>query len=161
LLQVIDLDSETVSGTGNRPAVRRLYAVSRAVVVVVDLRGIEMDRAVHGGADLTGGMPAMTDAVEALRNGEPIVLTPKVFDLLALLVQGRGRILKKEELMSTLWPKSFVEEGNLSQSIFLLKRRRPCRFRGLPHTGRCLAKRGCVPVKKYWSPGLEVALLFG
>src|SRR6266853_1061191 len=47
LLQVIDLDSETVSGTGNRPAVRRLYAVSRAVVVVVDLRGIVAERRIR------------------------------------------------------------------------------------------------------------------
>ncbi len=57
-----------------------------------------------------------------VRNGEPIVLTPKVFDLLALLVQGNGRILKKEELMSALWPESFVEEGNLTQNIFVLRK---------------------------------------
>jgi DNA-binding winged helix-turn-helix (wHTH) protein len=57
-----------------------------------------------------------------VRNGQPVPLTPKVFDTLALLVQNSGRILKKEELMTTLWPESFVEEGNLTQNIFILRK---------------------------------------
>ena len=53
-----------------------------------------------------------------LRRGqEPIPLTPKTFDMLALLVMSRGRMLTKEELMRMLWPDSFVEESNLTQQI--------------------------------------------
>src|SRR5258708_5778245 len=57
-----------------------------------------------------------------LNNGEPVALTPKGFDTLLLLVQSGGRILDKDELMKTLWPGSFVEEGNLSQNIFILRK---------------------------------------
>ncbi len=57
-----------------------------------------------------------------LRNEEPVTLTPKVFDTLLLLVQNNGRVLEKDEMMKTLWPESFVEEGNLSQNIFVLRK---------------------------------------
>src|SRR5258708_21252042 len=57
-----------------------------------------------------------------VRNGEQIALTPKGFDTLLLLVQNRGRVLTKEELMNTLWPESYVEDANLSQNIFVLRK---------------------------------------
>src|SRR5947209_10403017 len=56
------------------------------------------------------------------RNGEPLTMTPKAYDLLLFLVQNRGRVLEKDELMKALWPESFVEENNLSQNIFVLRR---------------------------------------
>ncbi len=56
------------------------------------------------------------------RNGELVALAPKVLDTLVLLVQHRGRIVEKEELVQALWPNSIVEEGNLSQNIFLLRK---------------------------------------
>jgi DNA-binding winged helix-turn-helix (wHTH) protein len=57
-----------------------------------------------------------------LRHGEALPLAPKPFDTLLLLVENRGRVLEKDELMKNLWPESFVEEGNLSQNIFVLRR---------------------------------------
>ena len=45
-----------------------------------------------------------------LRDGIPQPMTPKAFDLLALLVRHRARVLSKDELLSTLWPETFVEE---------------------------------------------------
>ena len=57
-----------------------------------------------------------------LRDGIPQPMTPKAFDLLALLVRHRARVLSKEELLSTLWPETFVEEANLSQQIFVIRR---------------------------------------
>lgn len=57
-----------------------------------------------------------------LRNGEPLALAHKVFETLVLLVQNPGRVLKKKELIQALWPQSFVEEGNLSQNIFVLRK---------------------------------------
>jgi DNA-binding winged helix-turn-helix (wHTH) protein/Tol biopolymer transport system component len=56
------------------------------------------------------------------RNNEPVVLTPKAFDTLVLLVRNSGHLLEKDELIRTLWPDSFVEEGNLSNNIFVLRK---------------------------------------
>ena len=52
----------------------------------------------------------------------PIQLTPKAFDVLLVLVQNGMRLTSKEELMTKVWPDSFVEEANLNQMIFLLRR---------------------------------------
>jgi Tol biopolymer transport system component/DNA-binding winged helix-turn-helix (wHTH) protein len=57
-----------------------------------------------------------------LRGSEEIDLRPKAFDLLVLLVAHRDRALGKDELMALLWPDTAVEEGNLAQCVFLLRR---------------------------------------
>ena len=57
-----------------------------------------------------------------LREGGPQYLSPKAFDVLLLLVERREHVLSKDELLSTLWPDTFVEEANLSQQIFVLRR---------------------------------------
>lgn len=51
------------------------------------------------------------------RDGKNVPLTPKAFETLLLLVENSGRVLEKEQLMQTLWPDTFVEEGNLSDNI--------------------------------------------
>src|SRR5262245_59826340 len=57
-----------------------------------------------------------------LRGDEVIVLPPKVFDTLWMLVKGEGRVVSKSELMEAIWANAFVEEGNLSQNIYTLRR---------------------------------------
>jgi DNA-binding winged helix-turn-helix (wHTH) protein/TolB-like protein len=57
-----------------------------------------------------------------LRRGEPIPLTPKAFETLLVLIQNNGQPVPKDDLMRTLWPDSFVEEGNLTQNIFVLRK---------------------------------------
>jgi len=57
-----------------------------------------------------------------MRGNEIVVLTPKAFDTLVLLVRNSGHLLEKDELLRVLWPDSFVEEGNLSNNIFLLRK---------------------------------------
>jgi Tol biopolymer transport system component/DNA-binding winged helix-turn-helix (wHTH) protein len=57
-----------------------------------------------------------------LRDGAPQALTPKAFDLLALLMEHRERVVSKDELLKTLWPDAFIEESNLAQHVFLLRR---------------------------------------
>jgi DNA-binding winged helix-turn-helix (wHTH) protein len=57
-----------------------------------------------------------------LRNGEPISLTPKAFDTLLALIERHDRVVDKAELMKLVWPDSFVEEANLSQTIFVLRK---------------------------------------
>jgi Tol biopolymer transport system component/DNA-binding winged helix-turn-helix (wHTH) protein len=57
-----------------------------------------------------------------LRGNEIVVLTPKAFDTLLLLVRNSGHLLEKDELITMLWPDSSVEEGSLSNNIFLLRK---------------------------------------
>ena len=57
-----------------------------------------------------------------LREGEPVPLTRKVFETLLLLVQNGGKVLEKDEMMKILWPDTIVEEANLSQNIFTLRK---------------------------------------
>ena len=57
-----------------------------------------------------------------LRRGQRVALKPKVFDTLLALVQNPDRLLSKKELIGLVWPDSFVEEGNLSQNIYTLRR---------------------------------------
>jgi Tol biopolymer transport system component/DNA-binding winged helix-turn-helix (wHTH) protein len=64
------------------------------------------------------------DASERLlsRGGVTVPLTPKAIDLLFALVEQPGRLLDKETLLSTVWPDTFVEENNLADNIFKLRR---------------------------------------
>jgi len=57
-----------------------------------------------------------------LSGSEPVALTPKAIETLLVLVENRDRVVSKDELMRVLWPDSFVEESNLSQNIFLLRK---------------------------------------
>ena len=57
-----------------------------------------------------------------LCNGGAVALSPKDMDLLLVLVESRGRLLQKDELMKHLWPESFVEEANLSHHVFRLRK---------------------------------------
>ena len=56
------------------------------------------------------------------RAGRGVPLTPKAFETLLVLLRGGGRRLTKDEIISEVWPDTFVEEGNLAQNIFLLRR---------------------------------------
>jgi Tol biopolymer transport system component/DNA-binding winged helix-turn-helix (wHTH) protein len=68
--------------------------------------------------------PFRLDSGERLltRDGNPVPLAPKVIDTLVVLVERAGRLLTKEELLAAIWPDSFVDESNLSQNIFRLRR---------------------------------------
>lgn len=57
-----------------------------------------------------------------LRGGEPVPLSPKLFDTLLALVRNSGHIVEKEDLIRQVWPDTFVEENNLSQYISTLRR---------------------------------------
>jgi len=57
-----------------------------------------------------------------LREEKPVPITPKVFDLLLVLVKHQGRLLEKDELMRAVWPDAVVEEANLSANISILRK---------------------------------------
>ena len=54
--------------------------------------------------------------------GSTVSLTPKAFDVLLFLAQNPNRLVTKEELLQAVWGDTFVEEGNLTQYIWQLRR---------------------------------------
>jgi serine/threonine-protein kinase len=55
-------------------------------------------------------------------DGEPVSLTPKIFDTLLYLVKHAGKIVDKDELMREIWTDTIVEENNLNKNISVLRR---------------------------------------
>lgn len=87
-----------------------------------------------------------------LRDAEVVPLTPKVFEILLMLVQNSGHVTSKDDLMKRVWPDTFVEEGNLTQNISLLRK-----ALGEGHNGHqyieTIARRGyrfIAPVSEAW-----------
>lgn len=56
------------------------------------------------------------------RDGETIPLTAKAMEMLVVLVDHQGEIVTKQHLMASIWPDSFVEEANLPQHVFHLRK---------------------------------------
>jgi Tol biopolymer transport system component/DNA-binding winged helix-turn-helix (wHTH) protein len=93
------------------------------------------------------------DNLMLYRSGIEVSLPPKVVKTLAVLVEGRGEIVSKDELMEKVWEDAVVEESNLSQYLYLLRktvgnkpdgnnyietlRRRGYRFNGEIRETRC------------------------
>jgi DNA-binding winged helix-turn-helix (wHTH) protein len=67
-----------------------------------------------------------------LRNGQPVALLPRTFEVLTCLVENPGRVVEKEEILKAVWHRAFVEENNLTQHISLLRK-------ALADRGRCIA----------------------
>lgn len=57
-----------------------------------------------------------------LPGGEAVLLTQKAFEVLLLLVENSGKLVSKDDLMARVWPDSFVEEANLTQTISVLRK---------------------------------------
>jgi Tol biopolymer transport system component/DNA-binding winged helix-turn-helix (wHTH) protein len=56
------------------------------------------------------------------RGGEPVVLTGKCLETLVALIRHRGQVVSKDELLAALWPDTAVEEANLTQNVFTLRK---------------------------------------
>lgn len=57
-----------------------------------------------------------------MREGKPIALTPKAFETLVVLIERRGQLVEKGELMAILWPETAVEEANLTNNVWTLRK---------------------------------------
>jgi DNA-binding winged helix-turn-helix (wHTH) protein/TolB-like protein/Tfp pilus assembly protein PilF len=57
-----------------------------------------------------------------LRDGRQVRLSGKAFDILLLLLEERGRLVEKDELMQRVWPNTVVEENNLTVNISALRK---------------------------------------
>jgi DNA-binding winged helix-turn-helix (wHTH) protein len=62
-----------------------------------------------------------TRASELRRDDESVALTPRVFDLLVLLVQNPGRLIPKRELLDKIWGATNVAEGSVTRAITRLR----------------------------------------
>jgi DNA-binding winged helix-turn-helix (wHTH) protein/TolB-like protein/Flp pilus assembly protein TadD len=68
--------------------------------------------------------PFQIDCLERrlLRDGTPVPVTAKAFDTLLFLVSRGDHLVEKSEIMEAIWPDSFVEEGNLSVTVHMLRK---------------------------------------
>jgi len=57
-----------------------------------------------------------------LRSGKPVPINPKTFSVLAALVRRSGNLVTKQELFSEVWPDAIVEDSNLSQKVYQLRK---------------------------------------
>ncbi len=57
-----------------------------------------------------------------LYNGQPVALKPKILDLLRYLIQSRGQLIGKDDLMREVWPDTIVEENNITVSMSILRK---------------------------------------
>src|SRR4051812_36672544 len=55
------------------------------------------------------------------RSDKLIPLTPKAFEVLVCLIERQGHLVRKDELMQEVWGGSFVEEGNVSRTVWMLR----------------------------------------
>src|ERR1700741_4171251 len=93
------------------------------------------------------------------RDQEIVSLTPKVFDMLLTLVESSGEVVSKDSLMKKVWPDSFVEEGNLTQNISLLRKALGEGRNGNQYI-ETVARRGyrfVAPVSESWDQGIDLA----
>jgi len=56
------------------------------------------------------------------RDGLPVPLTPKVFDILVLLLRHRGKVVEKDDLVREIWRGTVVEENNIARHISTLRK---------------------------------------
>jgi DNA-binding winged helix-turn-helix (wHTH) protein len=76
-----------------------------------------------------------------LRDGEPVSLTPKAFETLVVLVERSGKLVEKDELLSEVWAGTSVEESNVAQNVFALRRVLGAGENGAPYI-ETVPKRG-------------------
>lgn len=69
-----------------------------------------------------GPFRVRTDDLILRRGGEPMPLAPKVIKTLLVLLEHAGRVVSKDEMLRSVWGDAIVEEANLSQNIYTLRR---------------------------------------
>jgi DNA-binding winged helix-turn-helix (wHTH) protein/tetratricopeptide (TPR) repeat protein len=113
------LESEPkCSKTTSEPAKALQWAARRQEASNPGLEMADGSRIIYG----FGAFRVDPERKLLLRDEEPISVTPKVFETLLILVRRSGQLVTKEEMMRELWPDSFVEESNLSQNIFMVRK---------------------------------------
>jgi TolB-like protein/DNA-binding winged helix-turn-helix (wHTH) protein len=57
-----------------------------------------------------------------LKNGAAVAIKPKALETLLVLIEHRDRVVEKDELMRAVWPDTVVEEANLTQNVFVIRK---------------------------------------
>jgi DNA-binding winged helix-turn-helix (wHTH) protein/Flp pilus assembly protein TadD len=68
--------------------------------------------------------PFRLDAGQLLlfERGEPVALGPKVVETLLALIEHPGEVLTKSALLDRIWPEGYVDEANLAQNVYVLRK---------------------------------------
>src|SRR5215470_12694418 len=68
--------------------------------------------------------PFRVDTVKYVltRDGEVAPLSLKAFEILLALIENRGQVLEKNDLLQRIWPDTVVEENNLARNISALRK---------------------------------------
>ena len=115
------------------------------------------------------------------RDRDPVSVPPKAIEVLIGLIQRSGTLATKQDLMRAVWPNAVIEEGNLTQMVFLLRRalgedyietvpRRGYRFRGGVRTSELPLRIDSVavlplenlcgdPAQDFFADGITEALI--
>src|SRR5215210_7825420 len=56
------------------------------------------------------------------RDGQPVAIYAKAFDLLEFLIANNSSVVSKDEILESVWPDQFVEESNLSVQVSALRK---------------------------------------
>ncbi|MEQ1762233.1 MAG: transcriptional regulator [Pyrinomonadaceae bacterium] len=81
------------------------------------------------------------DRLMLYRGETEVTLPPKAVETLAILVENRGEIVSKDDLIESVWKDAFVEDSNLSHYLYLLRKALGARADGKPYI-ETLRKRG-------------------
>jgi DNA-binding winged helix-turn-helix (wHTH) protein/Flp pilus assembly protein TadD len=57
-----------------------------------------------------------------VENGKPMQLGPKVVETLLAMVERDGEIVSKQALLDRIWPEGYVDEANLAQNVYVLRK---------------------------------------
>lgn len=60
------------------------------------------------GSVAVGGLRVDVDRHQAFKNGVPLEMKPREFDLLAFMMRNRGRVFTREQLLSQIWGYDFA-----------------------------------------------------
>ena len=68
--------------------------------------------------------PFEVDFVRRLvwRDGRPLALSGKSFEVLVYLIANRDHVVPKEDLLKEIWPDTFVQENNLVRHVSTLRK---------------------------------------
>lgn len=55
-------------------------------------------------------------------NNVPVPLRRKTFEILLILVESAGQLVEKDQILSQVWPDQIIEESNLSQHVYKLRK---------------------------------------
>ena len=69
-----------------------------------------------------GGLRVHLDNREVSRDGKPVRIGSRAFDILELLIAGNGALVTKKQMLDTVWPDSVVEENNLQVHMSALRK---------------------------------------